>query len=51
MLEGFGSVPGAELRDKNRSHLGKPGMKLNSRALAKLCQRTTCQCPEMPSSC
>lgn len=34
MLEGFGSVPGAELRDKNRPHLGKPGMKLNSRALA-----------------
>ena len=34
MLEGFGSVPGAELRDKNRPHLGKLGMKLSSRALA-----------------
>lgn len=34
MLEGFGCVPGAELRHKNRPHLGKPGMKLNSRALA-----------------
>lgn len=31
MLEGFGSASGAELRDKNRPHLGKLGMKLNSR--------------------
>lgn len=34
MIERFGSVPGAELMDKNRPHLGKPGMKLNSRAVA-----------------
>lgn len=32
MLQGFGSASGAELRDKNRPHLGKLGMKLNSRS-------------------
>ena len=31
--EWFGCVPGTELMDKNRPHLGKLGMKLNSRAL------------------